>query len=131
MGVVQRTSSSTFGTASVGAEHLVLWRLFSTGHRSDHGPDQQCAAGGGQADMPFGNSHQTVIYTRIHAGNHSSIHASMQAIASVVAPISTTLREAGERVRLAIRGSSLVSPSAAAEGAEAPEYIKRMRAMFH
>lgn len=61
--------------------------------------------------------HQHLLYT--------------QAIAAIVAPVSSALRQAGERVRTAIQTSSLVSPSAAAEGAQPPEYIKRMRAMFH
>ena len=53
-----------------------------------------------------------------------------QAIAAIVAPISSALRQTGERVRIAIQSSSLVGPSAAARGAEPPEYIRRMRAMF-
>jgi hypothetical protein len=53
-----------------------------------------------------------------------------QAIAAIVAPISSALRQAGERWRATIQSSSLVGPSAAARGAEPPEYIRRMRAMF-
>lgn len=56
--------------------------------------------------------------------------AATQAIAAIVAPVSSTLRQAGERVRTAIQTSSLVGPSAAARGTEPPEYIRRMRAMF-
>lgn len=48
-----------------------------------------------------------------------------------MAPFSNAMRQAGQRLRTSIQTSSLVGPSAVAEGAEPPEYIKKMRAMFH
>jgi len=54
----------------------------------------------------------------------------LQVMAQLFAPVTESLRNAGQRVRAAMASSALSLPSGGGPDAEPSETVRRMRAMF-